>query len=536
MSTTVAIVAFNKSIAVEVGEKALHAWEPRKYPLSPQQQAVADWALTGSGHGLVIAKPGSGKTSLLIGLLPFIADNPQDVNTATMHSVGFAAWRQANKGRKIQVESRKVRNIVDTLAVEENDPRYTASWAFLCKLVSIAKANGFGMHNFPSIEDKAAWEELIDNYSLDTDLDNGTNSEELVSKSIRVYRESLKQCRDVVDFDDMILAPLYNQVRIPTYDWVLVDEAQDLSHVRQQLVIKMLASNSRMVAVGDPLQAIYSFTGSNPQSMDLLEEELPGEVTRLPLSVTFRVPRTGVELAKQYAPDFEACEWAEEGKISTAYLSPKDGQSPDFWSLGPFTPDDAILCRVNRPLVELAYAFLKRRIPAYIEGREIGAGLIRLAQKWKIKGLDVLVKRLEDYRDSETTRLMQKKMEAKAEEVNDKIDTLMVLIDATRSQGGSSVFDLVSLIQNMFGDTEDGRRPRAIVLSSVHKFKGREADRVFILGRSRYMPSRYSQRRGAKDWEIEGEKCVIFVALTRHKKELVDIIVPDDEGGRKWKR
>lgn len=60
------------------------------------------------------------------------------------------------------------------------------------------------------------------------------------------------------------------------------------------------------------------------------------------------------------------------------------------------------------------------------------------------------------------------------------------------------------------GDEND-----AIVLSTVHKAKGLEADNIFI-----YYPSLMPLKLATKDWEIKTEDNLIYVAYTRAKKTL----------------
>ena len=71
-------------------------------------------------------------------------------------------------------------------------------------------------------------------------------------------------------------------------------------------------------------------------------------------------------------------------------------------------------------------------------------------------------------------------------------------------------------IINMFQDSEHERKP-TITLSTVHKSKGREWQRVFILGRNMYMPSRYARQQ----WQLDQENNLIYVAITRSQNELV---------------
>jgi len=56
----------------------------------------------------------------------------------------------------------------------------------------------------------------------------------------------------------------------------------------------------------------------------------------------------------------------------------------------------------------------------------------------------------------------------------------------------------------------------------VHKAKGLEWLRVFILDRDR-MPSRWARR----DWQVQQEENLIYVAYTRAKEELY--FLPSDK-------
>ena len=73
----------------------------------------------------------------------------------------------------------------------------------------------------------------------------------------------------------------------------------------------------------------------------------------------------------------------------------------------------------------------------------------------------------------------------------------------------------------MFGNTKDGEQPPVLTLSTVHKSKGREWQRVYILGRAKYMPSPYAK----KAWQIEQESNLEYVAITRAIAELIDVPV-----------
>jgi len=84
----------------------------------------------------------------------------------------------------------------------------------------------------------------------------------------RAYQKWLEQNR-YYDFADMINQAIENVHDIPEcalgYRYILLDEAQDLSPNRHQLLLAILQKNfgCRFFAVGDDWQSIYRFTGSN---------------------------------------------------------------------------------------------------------------------------------------------------------------------------------------------------------------------------------------------------------------------------------
>jgi superfamily I DNA/RNA helicase len=445
------------------------------------------------------------------------------LEVGTVHSIGLRAWRRSlgNDARTLKVDGYKVRSIVDQYAFE--DERYKLYNPFICKCVSLAKQRGFGV--LAQVDDTAAWFDLIDHFGLEDELnDNGSAAADLgtlVAMCQRVYRKSLELDRTMVDFDDMILAPLVHHCRMDPVDWVLIDEAQDTNPARRALALAILKPGGRLIAVGDPRQAIYGFTGADSDAMDLIREQLGS--AELPLTVTYRCPKAVVKLANNWVPAITAHDTAPDGIVRTVYVEPQ-GERPLFWKqeVPQLTRDDAILCRNTKPLVELAYQFLRQGIPCQVEGREIGQGLIKLATKWKVRNLDALVSRLGEYKGREMAKWQSKGREDIASSVEDKVDTILCLTEKCMTEGKRTVDDLTALINSMFGDTPAGERPRVLTLSTVHKSKGREWGRVYLWGRNRYMPSKWAR----KDWQLSQEDNLIYVAVTRAMWELVEVVVP----------
>ena len=104
----------------------------------------------------------------------------------------------------------------------------------------------------------------------------------------------------------MIWIPTASKLPMDTYKWVLVDEAQDLSAAQLRIIRSSLAEGGRMLAVGDPNQAIYAFAGADCNSFERVTELAGG--TTLPLNVCYRCPKSHIKLAQEIVPTIEAAD------------------------------------------------------------------------------------------------------------------------------------------------------------------------------------------------------------------------------------
>lgn len=509
--------------------------------LSQQQIDVINWAKSQTGSMILEARAGCGKTTTLLELvkhLPgetFIGAYNKSIaeelkaklaaagitfpaaTAGTLHSAGFQAWRKV--ATNVKTDAKKVwtitGNILKEAAKKGEDCDLESMETFVVKAVSLAKQQAFGV--VVPFEDKSHWFDLVEHFGLEEELADGASIEDGIDWAIKVYRMSLDMDREVIDFDDMILAPLVHKAKIWQKDWVLLDEAQDTNPARRALAFAMLKPKTgRLVAVGDPAQAIYGFTGASHDSLEQIQEQM-GAI-KLPLNVTYRCPKSIVALANTWVKDIVAHPTAPQGSVRTTYLSTDPGM-PSFWE-EKFTAKDAVLCRNTKPLVELAYSFIRRSIACRVEGRDIGQGLLKLARKWKVNTLNAVENNLNAWMEKEIQKWMAKGREEMAASVEDRVTTILLIIDNLRAEGKTNLQDLVDFIQGLFGDTQDGQQQPCLTLSTVHKSKGREWDRVFLLGRNKYMPSKYAK----KAWQRTQEDNLQYVAVTRAKKELVEVI------------
>ena len=479
---------------------------------SPQQSDVFKFVTDGRGSAFVEAVAGAGKTTTIVeachlmrGSIAFaaynkkiaeeikartIAEGMSSVAVGTFHSFGFRAWRKVAGG--VKIDDKKPDLLCDDLCVPEELRSFTK------KLLSLGKSSAIGL--FGSIDDASLWWKIVDHHDLTETLEEPKDARFGVQYAQQAITASRDMAHELIDFDDMIYMPVVTGCRVWQNDWLLVDEAQDLNASRRALARKMLRSSGRAIFVGDRHQAIYGFTGADADSVDLIIREF--RARQLPLTITYRCPKAVVAAAQEYVQHIEAHPTAPDGAV-------RDAHEDDLLEFG-LGKSDAVLCRLTAPLVKQAFKFIKAGIACHVEGRDIGAGLAALASRWKVKSIQALRDRLAVYVERETEKLNAKGQETKAEAVRDRVDTLNAIMDNTKS-----LDELNAKIASLFSNDEDGHR-NTLTLSTVHKSKGREWDRVFILGFEEYMPSEFARQ----PWQVEQERNLIYVAFTRAKREL----------------
>lgn len=501
---------------------------------SPQQQGYYNWIDNSTGSAVLQAVAGAGKTTTLIEGLPRMkgskffgaynkkiaqeieakAPKMNDLTVSTLHAAGFRAWLRAAKG--VQVNNNKCRDIFRDACTRQ--PEYKPYETCVLRLVSCAKQAVLGLL-IP--DSRASWEGFIDHFDIEIPSDEAqlpglwavTNSGRLrtatdvaISLARKTLEHSMALDMKEIDFDDMIFCPLIHSARITEYDWVMIDEAQDTNAARRALSLRMLKQGGRLVAVGDRHQAIYGFTGADANALDLIARAV--SAVELGLTVTYRCPKAVVNHAHNWVQHIQAHETAPDGSVT---------QLEGKQLLKAVKPGDAVLCRFNAPLVEHAFALIGAGVPAKVEGREIGKGLIELARRWKVRSLGALEGKLESYLEKETAKYRVKEQESRAAAVSDKVQCLYLLIKLTREQHKGEPSDpigaLVQQIESLFADT-GGNGREVVLLSTIHKSKGREWKRVYWLQTG---PSKWAR----KDWELEQENNLCYVATTRAMSELI---------------
>lgn len=286
---------------------------------SPENLAIREHIVSdSSGNLMVIAVAGSGKTTTICWVLPFIPDAqsksilfmafsknivtaleprvPATVSVKTGHALGLAAWKRFTNSTfrgKAMDGSKTFVLLKDLLKSRSDFDLYAAP---IQRLVGFAKNAGMGTHllenTYPS------WYHLISHNNII--LDDAADEQRLVELATETLAKSIAVGREFIDFDDMLYLPLLHNCSFDKKNFIFIDEAQDTNGVQRALISRMLAPApyGRLIAVGDPSQAIYGFRGADATAMQDMQKEFNMAV--LPLSVSYRCSQAVVKEAQKY--------------------------------------------------------------------------------------------------------------------------------------------------------------------------------------------------------------------------------------------
>ena len=475
------------------------------------QQNIFSFVEHEDGNAIVEAVAGSGKSTTIVhalGLVPksktsiFLAFNKaiadelksRNVNARTFHSLTFSPVMKSRN--QSQPSLNKLRDLCDANMRTMDKTLYQA---FACKMVGLARQVGIGC----LVQDtEQAWIDIAAHHDIEPEHEDAD-----FGRAIELSRALLdwSNASGMVDFDDMLYFAVKDGISLPKFDVVFVDEAQDTNAIQRAILRKIMKPTSRIVAVGDPAQAIYGFRGADSNSLNLIAEEF--NCKRLPLSITYRCPTSVVTYAQQWVSHIQAPVGAPEGAVTE--LGSK-------WDPSIFQARDLVVCRKTAPLITLAYRLIRARKPVTVMGREIGQGLKALIKKMNAGSVDQLSAKLEIWRDREIDKARAKKDDAKVEAIEDKVNSILFLIEGLY-ENERTIRGLEASIDSLFTD-----KANATIFATIHKSKGLEADRVFWLDRSQ-CPAQWARQ----PWQQEQEVNLCYVAATRAKKALFTLEMKD---------
>jgi DNA helicase II / ATP-dependent DNA helicase PcrA len=509
------------------------------------QQGIYDFISNGNGNAVVSAVAGSGKTTTLLNALKLIPNNKRILFLAFNKSIAKEIQERVPNLPNIDVKTVHgfgYSSLLKDYSIEIFSGKYNSLCRDIYSFIQSGDLDSVKNYSFSTDDMKLIYEmevdwtsEEIDNKQsylsrviqlcdlgrlnlINTDnRDTGIDELNIIAKKHNVELVNGECFRawnliklgmsyfGKMDFTDMIFLPIKFGVAVKQYDIVFIDECQDLNSCQRELMQKAIKPNTgRFVAVGDPAQAIYGFAGADSDSFKKLCN-IPNTI-QLPLSVCYRCGKNIIDKAKKIISHIEAFDGA------------KDGEVKDDCKLADISDSDMVLCRQTYPLVRLCLKFLSEGKKARIMGGDIGRSLIKMIEDTKSNREEWTIENMFNrlYADLEKVKknIMRKEglTDSEAEDTQtystakEKLSVIEML-----SKNADVPNDVIGKIDNIFSDdNKDG-----IILSTIHKSKGLEANNVYII-HPELMPSKYAEQ----DWEIEQENNLRYVAYTRAKNIL----------------
>jgi superfamily I DNA/RNA helicase len=523
------------------------------HPLTDEQATIVGRVGSGTGHILVEALAGSGKTSTIMASLGAVAvpkvllcafnkanrvdfeaklaKRPKPrrghvLRARTSHQLGYAVLKAhgcraeatgdatetlVNKVA-LQIEEAvtkdRAKAIADGVPIEKWEPWFP---------LGIVEGTDAAVISFPvrrsaitllrrlkeTCVARDVDEEDID--LLGREIDAFARIDEvhvhLVCTIVRLaYLNGMRLDRDAIDHCDSIWLPMVLDLEPRSrFDLIFVDEAQDLSNPQFALVKRHLTPDGRLVVVGDLHQSVYGWRGAEGDAV-WAEMRAAGAIT-MPLTVSFRCSRVVVEVANEIVPKLRACEGAPIGEVRCCSFTQMLAELPTV------REHTFVLSRSNAPLFQTALQlwFQKERFH-YSKSEEMASGLRAIIDKLDVNNAEHFVTELEKWYREEHGRAEARSAAAWADRVDQQHEMLLALLDYAKPADLGRVLDDLVESKGSF-----------VTLSTVHGVKGFEADQVYLLQQT------FARHRAIDEDESipEEELNLEYVAITRAKRELV---------------
>jgi len=380
---------------------------------------------------------------------------------------------------------------------------------------------------------------------------------------------------DLRDFnDDLWFAAMHaDEINWPQFDVVLADEVQDFNESQKIMLRKLAQAGAKIVAVGDPNQAIYRFRGADDESFNNISTMLGGlshgSNSMFGLSKNFRSRKAIIDFANQesHVKNLQQGKQFDDGDGSVTKFEMKYGDA--FQQLkaeraAGKIKQTAFISRTNEPLVQTALQLLGDKIPFVIVGKDVARDLKKHINKMGRFGLkdessvndlgNALHEFLEKETDKHSGSSTKKGMLQDLGNVTRALQACITQFITEQDQEGASqgysydrvrsnpsIKDFKGWLSKRLGglDVQDNERDLAtykqkmeeespVILTTAHKAKGLEFPRVYML---RY--DMFPHPKSTRDKDLKQEENMRYVAITRAMDELHILNLEDQPGYKK---
>ena len=346
---------------------------------------------------LVVAGPGSGKTTVLTERLVYLLKNATDSGSCLLLSF----TRASSKEMALRFRKRGLSGV---------SPHFSTIHALCLSLLK--EGRGVGKENLVDLYEKMDWisryfleqgiareevEELLPNYCNQISYFKSITEEERLAflreeknenfLPLFQYYEMMRKRRSKLDFEDLLIEVLLElqkntdlaELWKRRYTHILVDEFQDLSLIQYAILKGLAERGASLFVVGDEDQSIYGFRGASPDILFRFEKDFPF-CEKIFLQDNFRSKEEIVELSSRLigknkerfrknlfgrqgrggrAKYYIVESTVEEGRLIAEHVETclKEGCRPE---------EIAILFRSKNQIPALLPEFLERNIPVVV--------------------------------------------------------------------------------------------------------------------------------------------------------------------------
>ena len=265
---------------------------------------------------LVVAGPGSGKTTVLTERLVYLLKNGAEAKSCLLLSF----TRASSKEMALRFAKR---------GIAGDSPHFSTIHALCLSL--LREVRGIEREGLVNLYEKMDWlsayflekgiareevEELLLNYGNQISYFKSITEEERMHflreeknedfLPLFQYYEKMRKLRGKLDFEDLlieVLLELQKNTRIADswksrFSYILVDEFQDLSLIQYAILKALSEKGASLFVVGDEDQSIYGFRGASPDILFRFAGDFP-DCERIFLADNFRSKEEIVLLSKR---------------------------------------------------------------------------------------------------------------------------------------------------------------------------------------------------------------------------------------------
>lgn len=491
---------------------------------SEYQQRIFEFLEHGEGHGLVTAVAGSGKSTTLLEAVKVIKGKNHRARIALL-----AFNRSISSELQAKLEEAGIKGVTNKtlngfgrsiLHAHRADPQVQRNKAAamlskaaddlwrrrLTKDEQTAASSLYGkfqsyLHLNP--ENEAHYEQLVKQYRIK----DAAPLRPVIIRALEINTQ-MYLSRNMISLDDQNYLPMKLGLTVRPYDFVFVDECQDLTQTQLEMVRRAAGESGRLLFVGDARQAIMGFRGADNNSVQNIRT-MPNPPTELRLTVSYRCPKSHVAKAKKLMPELEYAPGAKEGEIHQVSWAA---------AFSHVRERDLMFARYNNKVDLILLELLARGFTIDYEDVRPRANPTPDEQEQAFEAdsgrpkavVTELRKQAATFQPDQAPR--QKPVVAKGEKNPLSVLTLWVL---GRLYEQAQKWDAGSFLEFVTKVTDPDPR-LGVRVSSAHQAKGLEAERVFIMGYADFGEARDDRQ----DWENEQEVNLEYVALTRAKDVL----------------